>query len=55
MELLSRFCINTAGCFIIFKSGGFPFGNRNEKSNGVIIPLSKTKIANHKYFLFYSP
>lgn len=53
MELLSGFCINIAGHFITFKSGGFPLEIRNLMS--VNIPLSKIKIANHKYLFFYSP
>lgn len=33
MELLSSFWINTDRYFIMFKSGVFAFGNRNQKSN----------------------
>lgn len=33
MELLSSFQINTDRRFIMFKSGIFPFDNRNQKSN----------------------
>lgn len=52
---LSEFCINIAGHFITFKSGGFPLVIEVRNLMSVNIPLSKIKIANHKYLLFYSP